>query len=256
MKNIVKLAADMGISEPGKPYAAVLAMALGAGDTTVLRMVNAYSILANNGRALTPSLVDFVQDRRGKVIFRMDTRPCENCTASRQASSMCRNRIESSWCDIQILRLSQYVVSKILAEALRRIQVHLPTEQRRKLLLHAEERQAGNMPRLEFGEHIHVALRTEVLAQHRPKQRQPTNVVTLAKARDLGLRNWQWVMRHGMKPFSGHPTNWTKDSARRFRSRLLCLGTQPSRQTRKRHEFLKIQQCWPSSRFTPSIADA
>ncbi len=79
MKNIVKLAADMGISEPGKPYAAVLAMALGAGDTTVLRMVNAYSILANNGRALTPSLVDFVQDRRGKVIFRMDTRPCENC---------------------------------------------------------------------------------------------------------------------------------------------------------------------------------
>lgn len=79
MKNIVKLAADMGISEPGKPYAAVLAMALGAGDTTVMRMVNAYSIMANNGRALTPSLVDFVQDRRGKVIFRMDTRPCENC---------------------------------------------------------------------------------------------------------------------------------------------------------------------------------
>ncbi len=79
MNNIVKLAADLGVSEPGKPYPAVLAIALGAGDTTVLRMVNAYSIMANNGRALSPSLVDFVQDRRGKVIFRMDTRPCEKC---------------------------------------------------------------------------------------------------------------------------------------------------------------------------------
>ncbi len=79
MKNVVKLAADMGISEPGKPYPAVLAVALGAGDTTVARMVNAYSILANNGRALTQTLVDFVQDRRGKVIFRADTRPCDHC---------------------------------------------------------------------------------------------------------------------------------------------------------------------------------
>ncbi len=79
MKNIVKLAADLGVSEPGKPYSAVLAIALGAGDTTVQRMVNAYSIMANNGRALTPSLVDLVQDRRGKVIFRADTRPCDKC---------------------------------------------------------------------------------------------------------------------------------------------------------------------------------
>jgi penicillin-binding protein 1A len=79
MKNVVKLAADLGVSEPGKPYSAVLAIALGAGDTTVARMVNAYSIMANNGRALTQTLVDFVQDRRGKVIFRADTRPCEKC---------------------------------------------------------------------------------------------------------------------------------------------------------------------------------
>jgi penicillin-binding protein 1A len=79
MKNIVKLAADLGVSEPGKPYSAVLAIALGAGDTTVARMVNAYSIMANNGRALTQTLVDFVQDRRGKVIYKADTRPCEKC---------------------------------------------------------------------------------------------------------------------------------------------------------------------------------
>ncbi len=79
MKNVVKLAADLGVSEPGKPYPAVLAIALGAGDTTVSRMVNAYSIIANNGRALTPTMIDLVQDRRGKVIFRADTRPCDKC---------------------------------------------------------------------------------------------------------------------------------------------------------------------------------
>jgi penicillin-binding protein 1A len=79
MDNVVKMANVLGINDAGKPYPAVLAIALGAGDTTVARMVNAYSILANNGRALTPTLIDFVQDRRGKVIYRADTRPCEGC---------------------------------------------------------------------------------------------------------------------------------------------------------------------------------
>ena len=79
MDNVVKMADVLGVSDPGKPYPKVLAVALGAGDTTVARMVNAYSVLANNGRALKPTLVDFVQDRRGKVIYRADTRGCEKC---------------------------------------------------------------------------------------------------------------------------------------------------------------------------------
>ncbi|MFM9977768.1 MAG: penicillin-binding protein 1A [Sphingomonadaceae bacterium] len=79
MDKVVKLADVLGVSDPGKPYSKVLAIALGAGDTTVLRMVNAYSILANNGRALKPTLVDLVQDRNGKVIYRADARPCERC---------------------------------------------------------------------------------------------------------------------------------------------------------------------------------
>jgi penicillin-binding protein 1A len=79
MDNVVKMAEAVGISDPGKPYPAVLAIALGAGDTTVSKMVNAYSILANNGRATTPTLIDFVQDRNGKVIFRADTRSCDRC---------------------------------------------------------------------------------------------------------------------------------------------------------------------------------
>jgi len=79
MDKVVKMADVLGVNDPGKPYAKVLAIALGAGETTVLRMVNAYSILANNGRALKPTLVDLVQDRNGKVIYRADARPCERC---------------------------------------------------------------------------------------------------------------------------------------------------------------------------------
>ncbi|HZB69964.1 MAG TPA: penicillin-binding transpeptidase domain-containing protein, partial [Sphingomicrobium sp.] len=61
-----------------------LSIALGAGDTTVLKLTNAYAILANHGRSVRPTLIDFVQDRRGKVIFRADNR-CQimdNCSAA------------------------------------------------------------------------------------------------------------------------------------------------------------------------------
>jgi penicillin-binding protein 1A len=79
MDRVVKLASSTGISEPGKTYPAVLSIALGAGETTVMRMVNAYSILARNGRAIEPTLIDFAQDRNGKVRFKSDTRQCDRC---------------------------------------------------------------------------------------------------------------------------------------------------------------------------------
>ncbi|WP_417590954.1 penicillin-binding protein 1A [Parasphingorhabdus sp.] len=75
MENVVKTIKTMGIGDY-KPY---LAFALGAGDTTVMKLTNAYSMLVNHGRELKPTVIDFVQDRHGKVIFRADKRVCENC---------------------------------------------------------------------------------------------------------------------------------------------------------------------------------
>ena len=75
MENVVKTIKTMGIGDY-KPY---LSFALGAGDTTVMKLTNAYSMLANHGRELTPTVIDFVQNRQGKVIFRADKRECENC---------------------------------------------------------------------------------------------------------------------------------------------------------------------------------
>ncbi|HEY5712406.1 MAG TPA: PBP1A family penicillin-binding protein [Allosphingosinicella sp.] len=77
MNNVVRRAHQMGVGD----YPPFLAISLGAGDTTVSRMVNAFSMFANQGRALTPTLVDYIQNRHGRVIWRADTRPCDGCNA-------------------------------------------------------------------------------------------------------------------------------------------------------------------------------
>ena len=75
MENVVKTFSNVGIGD----YDPYPAFALGAGDTTVLRMVSAYSALVNHGRQASASLIDYVQDRNGKVIWRADGRDCNGC---------------------------------------------------------------------------------------------------------------------------------------------------------------------------------
>ncbi|MGO4448915.1 penicillin-binding protein 1A [Phyllobacterium sp. TAF24] len=78
MKLVAEYAERFGIYDKMLP---VLAMALGSGETTVMRMVTGYSIIANGGRKITPSIIDRIQDRYGKTIFKHDERKCETCTA-------------------------------------------------------------------------------------------------------------------------------------------------------------------------------
>lgn len=72
---VVQTIARVGIGK----YPPYFSMALGAGDTTVQQMVNAYAALANNGVQYNSTLIDFIQDRNGKIIWRADTRRCTNC---------------------------------------------------------------------------------------------------------------------------------------------------------------------------------
>ena len=62
-------------------YQPYLSYSLGAGDTTVAQMVNAYSALAAHGLLPTQSLIDYIQDRNGKIIWRADNRACTGCNA-------------------------------------------------------------------------------------------------------------------------------------------------------------------------------
>ncbi|MHC9420528.1 penicillin-binding protein 1A [Sphingomonas citri] len=75
MGKVVKLIKGMQIGD----YAPYLSYALGAGETTVEKMVNAYGVLANWGRWHDPTLIDFVQDRRGQVIWPENWRACDGC---------------------------------------------------------------------------------------------------------------------------------------------------------------------------------
>ncbi len=78
MKLVAEYAERFGIYDKMLP---VLAMSLGSGETTVLRMVTGYSIIANGGRKITPSMVDRIQDRYGKTVFKHDERKCAECSA-------------------------------------------------------------------------------------------------------------------------------------------------------------------------------
>ena len=84
----VRLARDLGmplVAEYAKRFGVyddmlpVLSMSLGAGETTVLRMTAAYSMLANGGRRIRPTLIDRIQDRWGATIYRHDERMCKDC---------------------------------------------------------------------------------------------------------------------------------------------------------------------------------
>jgi penicillin-binding protein 1A len=77
MPKIVEYAKKFGISDNLPPY---LSSVIGAGETTLMRMVTAYAELDNGGKKLTPTLIDRIQDRQGKTIFRHDTRPCPSCS--------------------------------------------------------------------------------------------------------------------------------------------------------------------------------
>jgi penicillin-binding protein 1A len=54
-------------------------MALGAGETTLLRHTAAYAMLVNGGKRITPSFIDRIQDHNGATIFRSDQRRCASC---------------------------------------------------------------------------------------------------------------------------------------------------------------------------------
>ncbi|NOD95823.1 PBP1A family penicillin-binding protein [Ruegeria sp. HKCCD6228] len=61
---------------------AFLANSLGSEETTLYKMVAAYAMFANGGQRVEPTLVDRIQDRFGKTIYRHDDRQCLNCNST------------------------------------------------------------------------------------------------------------------------------------------------------------------------------
>ncbi len=78
MEKVTSYARKFGIMEDMMP---VLAMALGAGETTLLNLTNAYATLVNGGKRIEPVVIDRIQDRYGHTIYRHDVRTCPDCAA-------------------------------------------------------------------------------------------------------------------------------------------------------------------------------
>jgi len=80
MPLIAEYAKRFGIYDDLPPY---LSFSLGAGETTLMRLTTAYSMLANGGKRIKSTLIDRIQDRWGHTIYRHDERTCIGCDAAK-----------------------------------------------------------------------------------------------------------------------------------------------------------------------------
>jgi penicillin-binding protein 1A len=79
LDKVVDVVKKFGVNDnPQKIYSLIL----GSTETTVMRMANAYSMMVNGGKKITPLMIEKIQDRDGKTIYRRDKRNCPNCVIS------------------------------------------------------------------------------------------------------------------------------------------------------------------------------
>ena len=123
----VRLAEHVGIGKVlqtsgrfglGGKMRAELGSALGTGEVTLLDITAAYAMLANGGLHVEPVFFDSVQDRRGKIIFRHDDRPCIGCVggdaspASPPELADTRERVADPLTRYQLVSMLQGVVDR------------------------------------------------------------------------------------------------------------------------------------------------
>jgi penicillin-binding protein 1A len=136
----VRLARDLGmplVAEYAKRFGIyddmlpVLAMSLGAGETTVMRMTAGYSMMVNGGKLIRPTLIDRIQDRWGATIFRHDERACQGCNADNWANQDeptlvdKRERVIDPMTAYQITSIMTGVVQRGTAASLRPVDTEL-----------------------------------------------------------------------------------------------------------------------------------
>jgi len=124
MPLIAEYAKRFGVYDELPPY---LSYALGAGETTVLRMVTAYSMFDNGGRRVIPTLIDRIQDRYGHTIFKHDQRECIGCDAAKWDNQVeptlvdRREQVIDAMTAYQITSLMEGVVQRGTATVVREV---------------------------------------------------------------------------------------------------------------------------------------
>ena len=83
VKSVALNAHKLGVYQEMPPLR--ISMALGALETTLLKMTSVFATFASDGQLIEPKLIDRVQDRKGNVIFKTDSRECSTCVFSDDA---------------------------------------------------------------------------------------------------------------------------------------------------------------------------
>ena len=93
----VRLAQDIGMDKVAEMTKRVgindnlpqfLSSSLGAADARVIDMASAYAIIVNGGKKVSPYLIERIQDRDGKTIYKEDTYDCHDCNADKWENQM------------------------------------------------------------------------------------------------------------------------------------------------------------------------
>ena len=87
MDKVVQYPIRFGVYDKLPP---LLANSLGAYETTLMRLVTGYSEFVNGGKKISASLIDRIQDRNGKTIWRHDSRKCDGCNDATGTASRSR----------------------------------------------------------------------------------------------------------------------------------------------------------------------
>lgn len=80
MENIVDMARRVGVNDHLPPY---LSSSLGAADTRMINMVSAYCVIVNGGKRVPPYMIERIQDRKGRTIYKHEQTPCPECVAKK-----------------------------------------------------------------------------------------------------------------------------------------------------------------------------
>ena len=80
MDKIVDMSKRIGVNDHLAPY---LSSSLGAADTRVINMVAAYAVIVNGGKKVPPYMIERIQDRKGRTIYRHEQTPCPDCKATK-----------------------------------------------------------------------------------------------------------------------------------------------------------------------------
>lgn len=84
MSTIMDYAKRFNLHENMEPS---LAASLGAGEVSLLKLTAAYGMIVNGGKTINPSLIDRIQDRRGRTVYQHDDRNCGACELSWQLNT-------------------------------------------------------------------------------------------------------------------------------------------------------------------------